>query len=313
MASHVTTLKSKSGGTTWINVINAQKKEIAELRRKFKFDDLDLRDSYGNHYAQRPKFYLRAGYCFLLLQFPVYNTKTRAIESEEVDFFIGDNYIITSHTHRLPPMIELYNLCHSDKFYRDQYLSGTTSQFLYEIISRLQEYCYPMLDHISLDIRNIEKNIFVGRERRMVNEILSIKRNVLSFRKSISAHKSVIKKIMIENAVYLPMDGTTSRYQHLVEHTKNIWEILDGQKEMIEALEDTNTTLVSFKLNDIMRTLTIFSVIVFPLTLLAAVFGMNTVVSMPFVDSHFGFWYIIGMMAVGSLVMYAFFRRKRWI
>ena len=99
----------------------------------------------------------------------------------------------------------------------------------------------------------------------------------------------------------------------MIDKTKNIWDILNSQKEMIEALEDTNTSLVSFKLNDIMRTLTLFSVIVFPLTLLAAIFGMNTVNSMPFMDSPYGFWNIIGIMLLGSVFMFAFFKKKKWL
>jgi len=313
MPDNINTLKSQKGNSTWTSIVHAQKAEIAYLRKKFKFNEIDLRDSYAKNIAQRPKFYIRGNYSFLILQFPVFNKKTRTIEAEEVDFFIGKNHFITIHKNNLSPLVELFNSCYSDKFYREQYLSDGNTALLHEIIARLQEYCYPIMDHISLDITNIEANIFAGREREMVREILLVKRNILNFRKIMEVHKDIIQKIIKTDSNYLEIKTMKPYYFDLIEHTKDIWDILNGQKEMIEALEDTNTSLISFKLNDIMRTLTVFSVIVFPLTLLAAVFGMNTVNGMPFIESPYGFWGVIIVMFIGAGLMFVYFRKKRWI
>lgn len=332
MERGIESINSAKGRLTWININYAQKKEIDYLKRKYKFNELDLKDAHAEKYAQRPKFYVRQGYFFLILQFPVYNDKTRTIEAEEVDFFISNNYIITLHKSNLPPLVDLYQLCKSDSFYREQYFSSIPS-LLYEMISNLQEYCYPMMDHISLDIKTIEKNIFAGLERKMVTEILYIKRNILAFRKIMQAHKNVIQKLSREKMLAAPLDkghitlNTPAKsragiwneekskiyFNDLIERTKDIWDNLGEQKEMIEALEDTNSSLVSFKLNDIMRTLTIFSVIILPLSFLAGVFGMNTVHAMPFMEDPLGFWMIVMIMLLVSLVMILFFKRKKWL
>jgi len=182
MTKNITTIKSKDSSLTWINIVNAGKKEINYLARKYKFNELDLKDSFAAQYAQRPKFYHRNNYSFLILQFPVYNEKNRAIEPEELDFFISKDEVIIIHKNNLPPLVNFFNLCISDEFYRQQYLVGSNVALIYEIIVRLQEYCYPLLDHISLDIKNIEKNIFAGHERRMLTEILYTKRNILNYR-----------------------------------------------------------------------------------------------------------------------------------
>ncbi|MDD5295233.1 MAG: CorA family divalent cation transporter, partial [Patescibacteria group bacterium] len=102
-------------------------------------------------------------------------------------------------------------------------------------------------------------------------------------------------------------------YYRLVEHSKRIWEFLENQKDMIEALHATNESLLNYQISDIMKTLTIFSVIVFPLTLLAAIFGMNTMGGMPFAETKNGFWIIIAIMLTGSLGMLAFFEKKKWL
>lgn len=313
MPSNITTIKSPIDDFVWINIINAQKEEIQYLSKKYKFLEIDLRDSHAKNTAQRPKFYVRNGYSFLILQFPTYNKKTRTFDAEEVDFFIGDKFIITCHKNNLPPLVELFNICSADKFYRSQYLSEKNTNLLYEIINHLQEHCYPMIDHMSLDITNIEKNIFAGREREMVKEILLIKRNILNVRKIMEAHKDALQKFAKAKVNYLYNSQMKVYYNDMIEHTKDIWGLLTGQKEMIEALEDTNTSLISFKLNDIMRTLTVFSVIVFPLTLMAAIFGMNTVDSMPLANHPYGFWILMAIMIGGAICMYLYFKRKRWI
>ncbi len=313
MLENITTIKSAKGDFVWINITNAQREEVSYLKKKYKFEEIDLRDCYAKNIAQRPKFYLRTGYSFLILQFPVYNRKTRTVNAEEVDFFISKNFVITCHKNNLPPLVEFFNLCLADKFYREQYLGEDRNHLLYEIIIRLQEYCYPIMDHMSLDIQNIEHNIFRGKEREMVRETLLIKRNVLNVRKIMEAHKDILQKMSKSDIAYLNFKEIKQYYNDLIEHTKNIWDILSSQKEIIEALEDANNALISFKINDIMRTLTVFSVIVFPLTLLAAIFGMNTVNSMPFMNHPFGFWVIIMIMLLGAFGMYIYFRHKKWI
>jgi len=184
---------------------------------------------------------------------------------------------------------------------------------LYDIIVRLQEYCYPILDHLSIDVQSIEKNIFAGREREMMRESLLAKRNILNFRRIMEAHRDVLHKIAKAKVSFFNVEKSKIYYGDLIDHTKNIWDILNGQKEMIEALESTNTSLVSFRLNDIMRLLTLFSVIVFPLTLIAGIFSMRIDNSMPFIDQPYGFWLIVGIMATISLIMLFFFKRKRWM
>ena len=127
------------------------------------------------------------------------------------------------------------------------------------------------------------------------------------------AHKNVIQKITRENISFFPLQRQAAHYDSLIEHTKDIWGLMEGHKEMIEALENTNSALVSFKLNDIMKILTIFSVVVIPLTLIASIFGMNVEISMPLVNNPFGFWFILSLMLISILAMLVVFKRKKWL
>lgn len=303
----------KTSELSWLNITNASEKEIDYLRKKFKFHEHDLADSLAHTHAQRPKLIVRPSYLFLVLLFPVYNPKNREIKPVEIDIFITKDHLITVHYNQLKPLIDLFDLCANNHKEKSAYLSDNAIMLLYEILKRNYFALFPMLDHISLDINNIEKNIFAHKEREMVQEILIIKRNIVYFRKIMISHNSIISKLINQRGYFIKEDAEGDvLLRNLLEYVQNTWDTLGSYQQTIDALEDTNNALVSFKLNDIMRTLTIFSVIVFPLTLMAAVFGMN-VKDMPLVGTDFDFWKIIILMVVATVGMAMYFRYKKWI
>lgn len=302
----------KSKKLSWLNIVNASESEIFYLKKKFNFNEFDLEDSYAHKHAQRPKINVRPDYIFIVLLFPVYNRKDRSITPAEVDIYLTKDHLVTLHYNQLDNMRDFFNECENDKQLRDLYL-GDPTNLLYEILERQYSALFPMLDHISLNINDIEKNIFAGKERQMVTEILVIKRNIVYFRKIMQAHKNVYKKIISLQTNFLNSQNRNHLFfADLIEQVKNIWDILENHQQTINALEDTNNALVTFKLNDIMRTLTIFSVIVFPLTLMAAIFGMN-VETIPISGSDYDFWKILFLMLLASFGMYFYFKHKKWI
>lgn len=301
----------KTHNFNWYNIIKPNNKDLEYLRQNFYFHPIDLEASRKDRHSQRPQISEYEKYIFLILLFPVYRRRRRDIKSSEIDFFLGENYLITIHNNELEPLKKLFNLARDNLAARERFIKNNSSEFLYEILNKLFLYCFPMLDHISLDIDNIEKNIWKGKEKEMTREILIIQRNIVNFRKIMQAHKNVIKKIVINNNLLITRE-IKKYFSSIVEQTKDIWDILENQKDTIYALHHTNESLISFRLNDIMKTLTIFSVIVFPLTLLAAIFGMNTI-NMPLSDHTYGFWVIISIMAISVFLMFAYFKHKKWI
>ncbi|MGA6948911.1 MAG: CorA family divalent cation transporter, partial [Solirubrobacterales bacterium] len=100
-------------------------------------------------------------------------------------------------------------------------------------------------------------------------------------------------------------------FDDIVDAHERIWDILENYKEVVEALEDTNESVISHRVNDILRVLTSISVIVLPLTLLASIWGMN--VGVPGEQNMTAFWVIAGVMVVLLVGMVAFFRKRGWL
>ncbi|MEK7097548.1 MAG: magnesium transporter CorA family protein [Patescibacteria group bacterium] len=295
---------------TWIHINNAEKNEIEYLRKNYNFNLNHLKAARANTTAQRQSIEQGSGYLFLIMHFPVFHNGQ--ITPKEIDFFISDGYLVTMHNDDVSALNDFFSLCKKDGPSCLTYELESSSALLYEILEKLILGCYPILDQNSIEISKIEETIFTHEQKDAVSKILSLRHSVINFRKIMQNHKNILKKLMEMNSILILDDNTKIYYKNLIEHTKTIWEILENQKEVIGVLYDTNESLLTYKLNDIMKTLTIFSVILIPLTLLGSIFGMNTVSGMPFMETRNGFWIIITIMLSISSGMLVFFKRKKW-
>jgi magnesium transporter len=100
-------------------------------------------------------------------------------------------------------------------------------------------------------------------------------------------------------------------FDDIVDASERIWDVLENYKEVVEALEDTNESVITHRLNNVLRVLTSVSVILLPLTLIASIWGMN--VRVPGEGSIHAFWAILGFMLVVLVGMVAYFRRRGWL
>lgn len=281
------------------------------LRENYDFHPLDLEDCLTK--IQRPQISEYAHYLFFILTFPVYNRQTKEIESSEVDFFIGSKYLVTVSDGGVDVVDRFFNEIKTDEYTREKFtLSPFATDLLYEILHRLQNYTFPMLDHVSHDIESIEKRIFSGEHRELVREILYIKRNIVDFRRIMQAHKNIVKKLMSTHNNFFMHDKMNIYFSNILDRTKDIWDILETQKENINAFQETHESLISFRLNDIMKTLTIISVIIIPANLIASLFGMNTIIT-PIVQDERGFYEILSIILITILGFLFYFRSKKWL
>ncbi|MFA6466381.1 MAG: magnesium transporter CorA family protein [Patescibacteria group bacterium] len=303
--------KIKTKKILWLHIEKPTRAEIEYLQKEYDFHPLDLEDCLGR--IQRPQISEYTHYIFFILTFPAYNRETREIESSEVDFFIGPKYLITISDGRTPTIKNFFNELKTNEYSRDKFMMDGHSVFLlYEVLHRLQNYTMPMLDHITQEIEDIEKRIFKGEEKKLVIEILHTKRNIVDFRRIMQAHKTIIKKLMSANNKFFMHDMMNIYFSNILDRTKDIWDILETLKENINTFQETNESLISHRLNDIMKTLTVVSVVMIPATLISSIFGMNAK-HMPFIGSAGDFYIMLSFILVVIMFFLVFFRNKKWL
>jgi magnesium transporter len=302
----------RAGGVTWVNLLAPTTGEAQLLASRFGWHPLDVEDVLSRR--QRPKVDVyagddegRGGYLFTVLHFPVYDATVGRLNAGELDAFIGPDYIVTLPAVELRPVSLLFRRAEESEEFREQLLSRGSGRLLYEVLDDLYDYCFPILDKIGFKLEQIDEEIG-GAEgaKGLVTDIHKVKQEIISYRKIIKPQRPTLRQI----ERFLP-EELELYFDDIVDASERIWDLLDNYKEVVEALEDTNESLISHQQNDILYVLTIFSVVLLPLTVLTGFFGMN--VHFPGFETWDAFWASLGLMAVAIVGMLAFFRWKRWL
>jgi magnesium transporter len=303
----------QQGALTWLDVQRPGQAEIEWLQARYPafhplhFDDITRR-------IQRPKLDERDEYLFLVLHFPVYNKITRLTTASEVDIFAGPGYIITVHSGHLRPLLRLFDQARDDPDLRAVVMGRGAGFLLYTIIDKLVDYCFPILNKIDQNIEQVEDVIFSENARQTVQEISLIRRDIIAYRRVIKPQISVIASLDRRGQAFIPLLGEdlSEYFGDLNDHLTKIWDTLEDYKDVIEGLSDTYNSLTSTRINDVIKVLTILSVILLPLTLVSGIYGMNFTI-LPGAEHPYGFWITLGIMGVIVLAMLAYFKFRRWI
>lgn len=298
-------------GFEWVHLARADEATTAELGRRYKFHELDLRDALPP--LQRPKVVDRGEYLFVILLFPFFDRSTREVKISEVDFFVSRERIVTvNHDEAaLPTLKDFMEKLEKDPGARRAVMGDGLPIFFYRMLERLLEESFPMLVHVSRDIDIIERALWQVANKKTVFEILRIRTNIVEFRRAVQWHKVVIEDLMEEGERILDMEATGEYWADLVVMTKEAWSFLETQRETINALHETHSSLLSFHTNEVMKTLTIVSVSLLPLALIMSMFGMN--VNVPFQDNPQGFWIIAGISVAVMATFLIIFKKKKWL
>src|SRR5438128_6066851 len=299
-----------ANGLTWIHLDALDPESVNELRARFGWHPLDVEDVLSKR--QRPKIddYAEEGYLFGVLHFPAYDKAVQRLNAAELDFFLGPDYLVTMPNVELLPVTRLFTRCQEDERFREQHFKKGSGRLLYEVLDDLFDYCFPILDKIAYKLDSIEDDIEDRRSEEIVTDISKVKQEIISYRKIIKPQRPALRLLERHIERFLP-EELELYFDDLVDASERIWDLLDNYKEVVEALESTNESVISHRQNDVLRILTVFSVILLPLTLISGIFGMN--VLFPGEHTHEAFWAIVGLMVTVIVGMIGFFKYKRWL
>src|SRR5438046_2396171 len=299
-----------AAGLTWIHLDAPDAFYAGVLASRFGWHPLDVEDVLSKR--QRPKVddYADEGYLFGVLHFPVYDRAVQRLNAAELDFFIGPDYLVTLPTVELLPVTRLFSRCEEDEAFREQLFSKGSGRLLYEVLDDLFDYCFPILDKIDHKLDSLEDDVFEGRSEQVVRDISNVKQEIISYRK-VNKHERATLRLLERHVERFLPEELELYFDDIVDASERIWDLLDNYKEVVEGLEDTNESVISHRQNNVLRILTVVSVILLPLTLISGIFGMN--VHFPGFDTAWAFWTIAGIMLATALTLIAFFRYKRWL
>jgi magnesium transporter len=297
----------EGGGLRWINIERPRAADRAWLEEHFSFHPLDYEDVLSRN--QRPKVDTYDDYLFVVLHFPVFDKTIGRLNAAELDVFVGPDFVITLPNEPIQPLRYLFDRCEDLPDFREALFGRGAGYVLYKVVDDCVDASFPMLRKMGNKLERLEEDIFEGRSAEIVRDISNVKQEILNFRKIVRPQRAALRDLESTKR-YVPED-LEIYFDDINDANERIWDMLENFKEVIEGLESTNESVLSHRLNDVLRVLTAFSVIMLPLTLIASIFGMN--VAVPGEGEIAGFWAVVGVMLVVLCVMLYAFRKRGFL
>ncbi|MBI3331518.1 magnesium transporter CorA family protein [Candidatus Peregrinibacteria bacterium] len=298
-------------GIAWLDYPSPTEKELRALQQKYHFHDLDIEDCLSEH--ERPKIEEYENYLFLVFHIPYLAKDSERILKEEVNIFFGQDFLITIHNDKIPLMEVLWQHIAEYNEKKVEFLSQGTGYFLYELMQRLFDEGFPLVDTIRKKLRAIEEELFDTEEEERIGvhrDILSVKRNIITMRSIIQPQRTLVALLEHKNKKFIPPD-LGIYFDNILDAIERQWALLETSKEMSDALHETHESVLSHRTNAVIRALAVLNVItLFPL-FITGFYGMN--VHLPYAESPYAFVGLAGVIISIFLGTLWFFSRKRWL
>jgi magnesium transporter len=289
----------KKDGVIWVDAAEPTFAELNELAGIFGFHPLAVEDAHLRH--QRPKIDQYENFLFLV--FYAIALSDERVVTEEVEFFIGDGYVVTAHIRPLRAILDV-----KTRWLNAANIGGVSAgMLLYSLLDAIVDAYFPLIDQLGERIEELEESIFNHQAPTAQREIFRLKRNLTTVRRLLGPERDVMN-ILVRRDVPL-FDSTTAVYlTDVYDHILRVTDALDGYREVVTGALDAYLSLASNRLNEVMKRMTAGSIILMSITLIASIYGMNFV-HMPELKWHLGYPLAIGLMfAIGGSLTY-FFRR----
>ena len=292
-------VQEDSGCIVWLDIQDPTDEDIGLLRAELGFHELALEDVVNRH--QRPKIDRYDGYYFL-----VFYSLSRG-RVDEIFLFIGDHYLVTIHDGTVPELdttVERWRL-NADRIGHDVAVP------VYSLLDALVDGYFPVVDEIAEDVEEIESEMFGPRAGSHQPQIFALKRELLNLRRIIAPEREVLNTLIRRDEPVLG-EKTLPYFQDVYDHLIRVLDTVDLNRDQLSGLLDANLTVVSNRLNTVMKRMTALSTILMSVTLIASNYGMNFDV-MPELHWGYGYAWALGLMAAVGVSLALLFKRIDWL
>ncbi len=298
----------EASGLRWIHIESPRSADRDWLEEHFDFHPLDYEDVYSRN--QRPKLDQYDDYVFIVLHFPLFDKESGRLVSAELDLFLGPDYLITMPNIPLPPLTAMFERYREKADLREDVFSKGSGYLLYKMVDTSVDASFPMLRKIGLKLDRVEDDIFELDSPDVVRDIGNTKQEIINFRRIVRPMRAVLRDLERTKQRYLA-EELEIYFDDISDAAERIWDILENYKEVVEALESTNESALTHKLNANLSVLTALSVVLLPATLIASIWGMN--VTLPGDQSLGEFWFLAVVMVGATLFAVFYMRRRGWL
>jgi magnesium transporter len=292
----------------WIDLESPTREEAESLSEEFGLHPIVTTELLER--SEREKVDIYENSIYLILNFPLRNRTSGNIEETEIDFVLMKNAIVTTHYELIDPLHDFARLFEADSYLKNGQIGNHAGYIFFAQMRELYKHTHFLLESVERDIRQMEKEVFDGNESEMVTRLSVTNRALIDIRSALRYHKEMIKSFSQACArLYGP---EFIYYSGLIESEyATIERSLEENRQMLHDLRRTNDSLLSAKTNDSIRRLTVFNVILLPLSLVTTIFAMHS--HLLYIDEPWQLAAVLGTMAAMGILFVSYFRSKKWL
>ena len=298
-------LAAAEDSVLWVDLCKPTDEESFILTHDFDFHPLAIEDVISER--PRTKIDDYSKYLFIVFQLVDYIGREEGLKTSEIDFFLGSNSLVTVHYDEHRIFDYLYNRAE-----RDERLMSRGADFLFHaIIDAIVDNYNSTLDIFEYDVDQVEDDVLGEPDEELVRTIYTLRRDIVHLRRFVMPQRELVYRLSREK--FKLVSSTAAVYfADVHDHLVRVDDLANFHRDILNSSLETYYSSVSTKTNEIIKFLTIFTVLFIPPTFLVGLWGMNFT-SMPELDWEHGYLLAILSILVVVLVLVGFFRRKKWL
>jgi magnesium transporter len=300
---------AENDGLVWVDLLVDGADDVRLLDEVFQFHALSIED-VRNDRIDPAKIDDHGSYIFLVVQALTAYEPHNDMEIMEVDFYLGPNYVVSCHRQPCGPLLTVFE----SRQRVIQLMRRSAPWLLHGLLDRIVDDYLPIVDALDESIDELQNEVLGRPHTSVLQRILVAKRNSLRLRRAASPQRDIINRLARGEFPQLIPAETSMYFRDIYDHLVRIEYLIEALRDLSDGALQTYLSVISNRLNEVMRVLTAVATIILPLTLIAGVYGMNFDDNVfPAFDSSWGFPIVSGGMIALGIAMLAYFRYRRWI
>lgn len=295
-------------GGLWIDVVGlADTARIEAICARLGLHTLSVSDIFST--GQRPKCEIYEDYVHIVLRQPL---GARPFVDEQLTLILGDGFVLTVQ--------ERPDDCFDPVRHRLQAggprIRTSAGYLAYALMDAVVDGYFPLLEAYGERTEELDERILAGTEDGVIGEIHTLRRELLALRRTLWPQREAVSAMMRHDTPYVTEElGTYLR--DVADHSAQLMDMVEVYREVAQGLVDLHLSMLSNRMNEIMKVLTIISTIFIPMTFIAGLYGMNFSTespwNMPELKWRFGYFYALALMLGSTGITLYMFRRHGWL
>jgi magnesium transporter len=296
--------KIPEGGTLWID-LQGRTRDSERLLMSWGYHPLAVEDTFTLEH--QPKFETYDKYLFTIVRGVDFSRVRHRLDTLKLAAFLDDRRLVTYHRAPLGSVDRVFQKLGES----GRAPAGGVSHLFYGICDELIDNYFPVVEEMASKIEELERQIFADPDQDQLEEILELRRRLAGLRQVLVPHRFIFNHLASARTPYVD-EHEALYFRDIYDNVLRLTDLVDQQREQLLSSKDTYLSAISQRTNEVMKVLTLFSAVLLPLSFIASLYGMNFR-NMPELATRWGYYAVLGVMALIGGGMLGWFRHKRWL